>query len=141
MSHVVVQRRRLAWGECDPAGIVFYPTYYRWMDAATWDLFAGAGYPASRMRQENFTLPLVDSQCAFVASPQFGDEVEIRSQVVKWGRASFSLSHEFVRAEGGQLLARGAESRVWCRYEAGPGTPLKSERIPDEVRAALGAPA
>ena len=24
------------WGDCDPAGIIFYPTYFRWMDAATW---------------------------------------------------------------------------------------------------------
>ena len=39
-----------------------------------------------------------------------------------------------------RTLARGSESRVWCRYEAGPGSALKSLPIPGEVRAALGAP-
>jgi YbgC/YbaW family acyl-CoA thioester hydrolase len=135
-----ISRRTLAWGECDPAGIIFYPNYYRFMDEATWALFASVGYGAERMRSEHFSLPLVDSRCEFMSSPLFGDEIEIRSQVSKWGRSSFSLAHEFVMAKDGRLLARGTESRVWCRYEAGPGSPLKSVPIPDEVRAALTAP-
>ena len=36
-------QRTVEWGDCDPAGIIFYPTYYRWMDAASWHLFAEAG--------------------------------------------------------------------------------------------------
>src|SRR3954471_16138193 len=142
MSKVTATRRTLAWGECDPAGIIFYPNYYRFMDEATLAMFAGAGCPADRMRAEHFSLPLVDSRCEFLSSPFFGDEFEIRSQVSKWGRSSFSLSHEFVIAgDDSRVLARGSESRVWCRYESGPGSPLRSVPIPDEVRAALGAPA
>jgi 4-hydroxybenzoyl-CoA thioesterase len=140
MTIVRVTRRTLGWGECDPAGIIFYPNYYRFMDEAAWALFAHAGFGAERMRTEHFSLPLVDSRCEFLSSPKFGDEIEIRSQVLKWGRSSFSLAHEFALAQGGRLLARGSESRVWCRYEAGPGSALKSVAIPDEVRMALGAP-
>lgn len=135
-----VSRRTLAWGECDPAGIIFYPNYYRWMDEASWALFASAGFPADRMRAEHFSLPLVDSRCEFLSSPFFGDEIEIRSHVSKWGRSSFTLAHEFLIAGEGRVLARGSESRVWCRYESGPGSPLRSVPIPAEARAALGAP-
>jgi len=137
---VRVSRRTLAWGECDPAGIIFYPNYYRWMDEASWALFASAGFPADRMRAEHFSLPLVDSRCEFLSSPFFGDEIEIRSHVSKWGRSSFTLAHEFLIAGEGRVLARGSESRVWCRYESGPGSPLRSVPIPAEARAALGAP-
>ena len=140
MAHQCVARRTLAWGECDPAGIIFYPNYYRFMDEATWALFASVGYGAERMRAEHLSLPLVDARCEFLSSPKFGDEIELRSQVSRWGRSSFSLAHEFVIAADGRLLARGNESRVWCRYEAGPGSPLKSVPIPQDVRAALGAP-
>jgi 4-hydroxybenzoyl-CoA thioesterase len=133
-------KRTLAWGDCDPAGIIYYPTYYRWMDAASWALIAGAGYPAARIRAEQVTMPLVDSQCAFLSSPTFGDECEVRSRVSKWGRSSFTVSHEIVMAADGRPLARGSESRVWCRYEAGPGSPLRSVPVPDEVRRALGGP-
>ena len=131
-------RQVLEWGECDPAGIIYYPTYYRWMDSATWALVSAAGYPASRMREEHFTMPLVDSQCAFLSSPTFGDECEVRSHVSKWGRTSFTVSHEVVLAADGRVLARGSESRVWCRYEAGPGSPLKAEPMPAGLRTALG---
>ena len=131
-------RRVLGWGECDPAGIIYYPTYYQWMDTATWTMVAQAGYPAARMRAEHFTMPLVDSQCAFLSSPQFGDEVEVRSQVTKWGRSSFTVTHDFVALADGHPLARGTESRVWCRYEAGPGSALKSQPLPDDLRVALG---
>jgi 4-hydroxybenzoyl-CoA thioesterase len=26
------------WGDCDPAGIVYYPAYFRWCDQATYRL-------------------------------------------------------------------------------------------------------
>jgi len=134
-------KRTLAWGDCDPAGIIYYPTYYRWMDAATWALVAEAGFPAQRMRTELYTLPLVSAECTFVSSPTFGDECEIRSHVELWGRSSFTVQHEVVLlGEKQRQLARGSESRVWCRYTAGPGSPLHGVRIPQEVRAALGAP-
>lgn len=135
-----VVRHVLSWGECDPAGIIYYPTYYRWMDSATWAMVAAAGYPASRMRAEHYTMPLVDSNCAFLSSPQFGDACEVRSRIVKWGRSSFTVSHEFVLADGAKVLARGIESRVWCRYESGPGSQLRSMALPADLRAALGAP-
>ena len=134
-------RRTLAWGDCDPAGIIYYPTYYRWMDAASWALLDACGYPAARIRAEAVTMPLVDAQCAFLASPTFGDECEVHSHVSRAGRSSFTVSHEVVRVGDGTLLARGTESRVWCRYAAGPGSPLKSVPLPDDLRAALGLPA
>jgi YbgC/YbaW family acyl-CoA thioester hydrolase len=134
-------QRELGWGDCDPAGIIYYPTYYRWMDAASWSLVAQAGFPAQRIRAENVTLPLVDSSCAFHSSPTFGDLCEVRSHVSRWGRASFTVTHEIVQLPEGRVLARGSETRVWCRYESGPGSPLHSEPIPDEVRRALGDPA
>ncbi|HYF43372.1 MAG TPA: acyl-CoA thioesterase, partial [Ramlibacter sp.] len=60
-------QRTLTWGDCDPAGIIYYPTYYRWMDAATWSLVAAAGYPATRMRAEQCTMPLVHAACDFLS--------------------------------------------------------------------------
>ena len=135
------QRRGLSWGDCDPAGIIFYPTYFRWMDAATWQLLSDCGWPADRMRAEHLSIPLLDAQCAFVASPKFGDELEVRSVLARIGRSSFALRHEFVLAGLDDVVfARGHEARVWAQYQAGPGTPLKGTPIPDALRAALGDP-
>ena len=56
---------QLRWGECDPAGIIFYPTYFRWFDDAAWNMFALVGYPAKRMRAEHLAMPLVSANCQF----------------------------------------------------------------------------
>src|SRR5882762_1820730 len=67
------------WADCDPAGIIFYPTYFRWMDAATWAFMESAGYGAKRMRAEHLAMPLVSAECQFLA-PAKGTETRV------WGR-------------------------------------------------------
>jgi 4-hydroxybenzoyl-CoA thioesterase len=58
--------------------------------------------------------------------------------VSKWGRTSFTVSHEVVLLRDDRVLASGSESRVWCRYQSGPGSPLKAGPMPGDLRAALG---
>jgi 4-hydroxybenzoyl-CoA thioesterase len=126
------------WGDCDPAGIIFYPTYFRWMDAATWAFMGSVGYSPQRMRKEHQSMPLIGAECKFVAPAQHGDRCEVRSRIARFGGASFVVAHEIVRSDGTRL-ANGAETRVWARYVDGPGTPIKSQPIPDEVKALFRA--
>jgi 4-hydroxybenzoyl-CoA thioesterase len=125
---------QLEWGDCDPAGIIFYPTYFRWFDAATWHLFAQAGYPAKRMRAEHRAMPLVAADCKFKHPAEQQDRAEVRSRILRWGGKSFVVGHDVVR-EDGVLLAQGSETRVWGRYVGGPGTPLKGEEIGEALRS------
>ena len=129
---------QLHWGDCDPAGIIFYPTYFRWFDAATWALFASVGYPAKRMRAEYLAMPLVAADCEFKAPAGQQDRAEVRSRIVRWGGKSFVVRHEVVRDDG-TLLARGSETRVWGRYVDGPGSPLKGRAIGEELKALFRA--
>ena len=39
----------------------------------------------------------------------------------------------------GVVLAKGKETRVWGRYVNGPGSPLKGETIPDELKSRFRA--
>jgi acyl-CoA thioesterase FadM len=57
----------------------------------------------------------------------------VRSRIARFGGASFVVAHAIVRADG-TTLAQGSESRVWGRHTSGPGTPLKGEQIPQQVR-------
>jgi YbgC/YbaW family acyl-CoA thioester hydrolase len=122
------------WGDCDPAGIIFYPTYFRWMDAATWAFVSSVGYGPKRMREEHLAMPLVAADCQFLAPAVQGDRCEVRSRIARFGGASFIVAHEIVRADG-TTLAKGSEKRVWGRYTNGPGTPMKGQPIPEEVKA------
>jgi YbgC/YbaW family acyl-CoA thioester hydrolase len=133
-SIVAVLRCEVRWGDCDPAGIIFYPTYFRWMDAAAWALWDSVGYSAKRMKAEHRAMPLVSAECRFIAPAQQGDRCEVRSRIARFGGKSFVLAHDVVREDGGEL-ASGSETRVWGRFAGGPGTPLKGEAVPDEVKA------
>ena len=125
---------QLQWGECDPAGIIFYPTYFRWFDAATWSMFAAAGYHAKRMRAEHLAMPLVSAECQFKSPAQQEDRCEVHSRIVRWGGKSFVVKHQ-VQREDGTLLAEGSETRVWGRYENGPGSPMKGQTISEDLKA------
>jgi YbgC/YbaW family acyl-CoA thioester hydrolase len=122
------------WGDCDPAGIIFYPTYFRWMDAATWALFDAVGYTAQRMKAEHLAMPLVAADCRFIAPAEHGARCEVRSRVTRLGGKSFVVAHDVVRQDASPL-ASGTETRVWARFANGPGTPLKGEAIPEGLKA------
>ena len=126
------------WGDCDPAGIIFYPTYFRWMDAATWAFMESVGYDANRMRAEHLAMPLVSATCDFLAPAKQGDRCEVRSRITRFGGKSFALTHDVVRSDG-TALAKGTETRVWGRFSGGPGTPMKGETIPEALKAKFRA--
>jgi len=129
---------QVQWGDCDPAAIIFYPTYFRWFDAATWNLFTLVGYDVRRIRSEHRAMPLVVANCEFKIAARQGERCEVRSRIATWGSKSFTVSHEAVR-EDGALLATGAETRVWARHQSGPGSVMKGEPISEELKALFRA--
>lgn len=126
-------QRDVTWGDCDPAGIIYYPTYFRWIDAGTWNLFFAAGFTFASLRAEypGMDMPAASSSMEFRHPPVCGDKVEVRSHVEHWGGKSFKVVHEVVRADG-VLLANGRETRVWVRNAPGGG--LRAETIPESLK-------
>lgn len=127
------------WGDCDPLGIIFYPTYFRWMDAATWSLLDGV-YGIARMKSEQRVMPLVSAECRFLHPAEHNDRCAVRSRIERFGGKSFVVAHEILR-EDGTALAGGTETRVWARRQtegAGPG--IRGEAIPDAIKSLFAAP-
>jgi YbgC/YbaW family acyl-CoA thioester hydrolase len=138
-SMIAVHSCQVEWGDCDPAGIIFYPTYFRWMDAATWAFLRAVGYDAKRMRAERRSMPLVSADCQFLQPAEQGDRCEVRSRIARFGGKSFVVAHEVQRRDG-NLLARGSETRVWGRHADGPGSTIRGELIPEEIKGLFRAP-
>jgi len=137
-SIVGVMRADVSWGDCDPAGIIFYPTYFRWFDAATWALFGSVGRDLRTMIESGYCMPLVGAQCEFVTPAEPGDRCEVHSRITRWGGKSFDVTHEVVRADG-TTLARGLEKRVWGRHVSGPGSPMRGQPIAEDLKALFRA--
>lgn len=126
------------WGDCDPAGIVYYPAYFKWCDQATYRLFLAAGLKRDDITSGQWKegTPLVKAECSFRRASQHGEKLVIESRVSRFGNASFTISHVF-RDATGEVAAEGTETRIWARKD-GDARSLKSVRIPDEVRRRLG---
>lgn len=128
----------IEWGDCDPAGIVFYPRFFAAFDTSTSRLIEAATgrKKAAIIRQsEIIGWPMVDTRAKFIAPASFGDEVEITSQVTRIGRSSFAVEHRL--RKGGQLCVEASEVRVWAaaRRDGEPG--IAGVPIPDDLAARL----
>jgi 4-hydroxybenzoyl-CoA thioesterase len=124
---------RIEWGDCDPAGIIYYPNYFRIFDASTAMLFEAAlGMTKFEMfKNLEFTgWPLVRTQARFVKPTRFGDDVEVVSSI-KFGRSSFDIEHKL--SLKGELCAECFEKRVWTVRDAQGH--LKSHPVPEAVLA------
>jgi 4-hydroxybenzoyl-CoA thioesterase len=123
------------WGDCDPAGIVWYPRYFEWFDASTAALFAAAGVPNSVMHKTYRILgiPMVDTRAKFFIPSNFDDELTVESTVLLFRRSSFDVRHRILK--NGELAVEGFETRVWTIRDSDDPERLKSAPIPAEVIA------
>lgn len=126
------------WGDCDPAGIVYYPSYFRWCDQASHRMFLAAGVERDELsgRPWKEGTPLVAAECSFKRPSHPGEKLTVESHVSRFGRSSFTIAHVF-RDKSGAIAAEGSETRIWARKESDARS-LKAVPIPDEVRKRLG---
>lgn len=126
--------RRIEWGHCDPAGIVFNPNFFSFFDHCTAMLYEAAGWPKDVM-VETFGIagcPLVDTRAKFLAPSRYGEDVTIISTIAEIRNSSFDIRHEL--SKDGKLRVEGYETRVWTARDPETGR-LKSTPLPDEVVA------
>jgi 4-hydroxybenzoyl-CoA thioesterase len=124
---------RIEWGDCDPAGIVFYPRYLAFFDANTAYLFEAAGLPKADLVRiyDIIGMPLVDVGAKFFMPSRFGDRVSVESNVAEWRRSSLTIEHRILR--DGKVAVQGHESRVWAGKDPERPGGIKARAIPEEV--------
>ncbi|GGB94717.1 4-hydroxybenzoyl-CoA thioesterase [Novosphingobium endophyticum] len=130
----------IEWGDCDPAGIVFYPRYFAAFDTSTACLLeAATGMKSARIIHENGIIgwPMVDTSARFMAPASYGDFVEIETRMTRVGRSSFALEHQLTK--DGQVCIEASEVRVWAapRTDGAPG--IMGVPIPEPIAARLRA--
>ena len=125
---------QVEWGDCDPAGIVYFPRFFEYFDACTNALFEKAGFRKAAIMKAYGLLgiPMVDTRAQFYAPASFGEIVTIESRISEWGRSSFQVEHKLYKGE--QLAAEGTEKRVWTVRDPLAKNGMRSEAIPAEVK-------
>ena len=128
----------IQFGDCDPAGIVYYPNYFRFFDNATAGLLSAAFATHKRNWLDHFGIagiPMVDTGARFIKPSRFGDVVDIRSEITELGRSSFSVKHTLLR--DGEIAIEAHEKRVWVVRDEQGG--IRSAPLSEDVRQKLSA--
>jgi 4-hydroxybenzoyl-CoA thioesterase len=125
----------IEWGDCDPAGIVYYPRYFAYFDNCTAALFEAAGLPKHKMLKAYgiVGIPMVDTRARFLAPSRFGDDVVVESSIPEWRNSSFDVQHKLFK--DGILAVECFETRVWAtRSDTHPET-IEGRAVPQDVIA------
>ena len=121
------------WGDCDPAGIVYFARYFEYFDACTNALFESAGLPKPELLRTYgiMGIPLVEAHARFIAPSSFGDTVLVESCITEWKNSSFRVEHKMYRGE--ILAVEATEVRVWTVRTGRDPKQIESKPIPREV--------
>ena len=95
------------FGDCDPAGLVYYPRYFHFFHTAMEELFAGAlgiTYPELTGR-EGLGFPAVDVACEFRRPLRYGDPAAIEVAVARLGTTSCTFRFRLFVGEESEARA------------------------------------
>jgi YbgC/YbaW family acyl-CoA thioester hydrolase len=124
----------IAWGECDAAGIVYYPRYFNFMDEAFQALMRKAGFSHHRLRNEfKVSVPIVDTAAKFISPASFEDKLVVEADIAHWGSKSFRVNYRGSR--DGVPVFEGHEVRVWAAISSAGD--ITTAAIAPEFRAAM----
>lgn len=125
----------ISFGHCDPAGIVFYPNYYRWFDRCFHSYLQArvGGHKALCAELDARGLGLMDTGARFPAPARDGDDMRLEMMVADWNRKTLRLTYRgFV---GKTCVVEGFELRGLFverngRLRAGDMAPVREKLAP-----------
>jgi YbgC/YbaW family acyl-CoA thioester hydrolase len=123
------------WGDCDAAGIVYYPRYFDWFDRTFQRLLKAKGMNQRTLAEEFGIIgtALVDVGATFRGPVTFAEEITIMAETPVWEDKRFRLAYRVIKDD--HVVAEGHEVRAWVgRDESGR---LRGLPIPSAFRERL----
>jgi 4-hydroxybenzoyl-CoA thioesterase len=129
----------IAWGDCDDAGIVFYPQFFRWMDTAfhRWLRVLGSSHRDIVKRFNLIGLPIVDAGAQFRSPVTYDDTLIVGVRIVEWQPRRLRVAYQGAKRDG-TLVFEGHEIRAMAAKDAVTGR-LKGIDITPDFKALFGA--
>jgi 4-hydroxybenzoyl-CoA thioesterase len=137
MSRHHIYTVQVQFGDCDPAGIVFFPNFNRWMDEASLAFFMSCGIPPWRELVKTRGIvgtPLLEINTKFLRTATYGETLQIHTTVEDWANKTFRHRHRVMR--GDTLLCEGTEVRAFVIKDPENADRIKAIPVPEDIRAA-----
>jgi 4-hydroxybenzoyl-CoA thioesterase len=123
--------RILRFGDCDPAGIAYFPSYFHFLNGVMEEWWGTLGHSWREMIQKRrIGLPTVQLDTQFLAPGFMGDCLTFAVEIDTLGSRSLTVRHRVSRDE--TLLWRATQVVVATALDT-----HQSIAWPDDIRAAL----
>ena len=126
----------IAFGDCDPAGIVFFPNFSKWMDASSLNYFVKCGVPVWRELVKTTGIigtPILELSIQFKQAATYGEHIQVYTSIQEWREKVFIQKHRVMRAD--TLLCEGLETRAFCIKHPDNPDRIKAIPIPADIKA------
>ena len=136
MPKVHIHHVDVHFGDCDPAGIVFFPNFSRWMDQASLAFFMACGVPPWRELVKTRGIvgtPLLEIHTKFFKAVTYGQAIEVHTRVDDWAAKTFRHRHQVFC--GGELMCEGTEIRAFVVKDPANPDRIKAIPIPEDIKA------
>lgn len=112
---------RLSYGECDPAGIVYYAAYYPWMERTHNEWTYVSGIRSDRMRERWGTSTVSRaSACLYERTAYLFDSMRCDMRLGDLGTTSFTMRFDFRRLDDDVVTCIGKLTLVFVDDEGRP---------------------
>ena len=120
------------WADTDPAGIVFFPHYFRFVEQAEEELYRAAGVSRKQLLKEhNVWLPRVEAFAKFLSPIR--DEAAIRVRLMPSMKGQRTIRYDFeIFDDEDRMLSHGYVTVVCVDR-----THFKAMPVPEAIRKAL----
>jgi 4-hydroxybenzoyl-CoA thioesterase len=136
MSKSHIYPVNVQFGDCDPAGIVFFPNFSRWMDEASLAFFMACGVPPWRELVKTRGIigtPLLEIHTKFMRPATYGETIEVHTSVEEWSAKTFR--HRHIVKRGDTVLCEGTEVRAFCIRDPANPDRIKAIPVPEDILA------
>lgn len=136
MSRIVTTDVLVNFGDCDPAGIVFFPNFSRWMDAASLNFFVACGVPVwSELVKTTGIIgtPVLEINVKYVSPAKYGETIRISTSIAEWREKVFVQKHVVTR--GDTLLCEGTDVRAFVTKHPNDPERIKAIPVPADIKA------
>jgi 4-hydroxybenzoyl-CoA thioesterase len=140
MARTTLHSVDIHFGDCDPAGIVFFPNFSRWMDAASLAFFMECGVPPWRELVKTRGIvgtPLLEINTKFHKAATYGETIAISTWVEEWRAKVFIQMHRVTRVSGDtvDLICEGREVRAFVQRDPNDPDRLRAIPVPEDIKA------
>ena len=93
---------QIRFSHCDPAGIVFFPNFSKWMDASSLNFFMQCGVPPWREQIKTRGIigtPLLEIHTKFMRPATYGERIQVHTSIAEWRDKVVLQKHVVMRGD------------------------------------------